>query len=154
ETGDWKITKSGAVRLGVQLASLDEDQTKQPTLIEPDEDDESEDSETEAPTDGIAVPVGHLQPVAYLWTRTVRCKNPRCAAIVPLVKQTWLCKKAKRYAALKMTAPRGKRFAQFVVVESRTEKELGFDPAAFSKGGNATCPFCGTVADVDYVKDE
>lgn len=30
----------------------------------------------------------------------------------------------------------------------------GFDPAAFSKGGNATCPFCGTVADSTYVKAE
>lgn len=38
--------------------------------------------------------------------------------------------------------------------ESATEKGLGFDPAAFSKAGNATCPLCGTVADNDYVKAE
>lgn len=36
---------------------------------------------------------GNLTPVAYLWTRTVKCKNPACNAVVPLVKQTWLCKK-------------------------------------------------------------
>ena len=40
------------------------------------------------------------------------------------------------------------------MVESRTEMGLGFDPEAGSKGGNATCPFCGTVADSDYVKQE
>jgi putative DNA methylase len=40
------------------------------------------------------------------------------------------------------------------VIESRTEKGLGFDPAGFSKAGNATCPFCGTVADSGYVKEE
>lgn len=113
------------------------------------------------------VPPGFLVPVAYLWTRTVRCKNPTCGATVPLVRQTWLCKKKDRYVALKMITPacaaepcdaagrpEGEKKVRFEVVESRTEKGLGFDPASFSKGGNATCPFCGTVADSDYVKAE
>jgi len=95
-----------------------------------------------------------LTPVAYLWTRTVRCKNPSCGATVPLVRQTWLCKKKDRFVALKMVAPKDNKEVRFEVVESRTEQGLGFDPAGFSKGGNATCPFCGTVADIDYVKDE
>jgi putative DNA methylase len=100
------------------------------------------------------IPPGYLMPVAYLWTRTVTCKNPTCKATVPLVKQTWLCKKDKRYVALKMIAARGKKQVRFEVVETRTEKALGFDPAGFSQRGNATCQFCGTVADIDYVKDE
>jgi len=100
------------------------------------------------------VPPGYLVPVAYLWTRTVRCKNLSCGATVPLVRQTWLCKKKGRYVALRMVAPKGKKAVRFEVVESHTEKGLGFDPAGFSKGGNATCPFCGTVADSDYVKAE
>lgn len=100
------------------------------------------------------VPAGYLMPVAYLWTRTATCKNPNCKATVPLVKQTWLCKKAGRFVAMKMVAPRGKKEVRFDVVEARTEKGLGFDPEAFSKAGNATCPFCGTVADSDYVKAE
>ena len=100
------------------------------------------------------VPPGYLVPVAYLWTRTVRCKNPACGATVPLVRQTWLCKKKDRFVALKMIAPKSEKRVRFEVFESRTEKGLGFDPAGFSKGGNATCPFCGTVADIDYVKDE
>ncbi len=102
----------------------------------------------------LETPPGYLTPVAYLWTRTVRCKNPTCGATVPLVRQTWLCKKAKRYVALRMVAPRGEKRVRFEVVESATEKGLGFDPAACSRGGNATCPFCGTVADSDYVKAE
>lgn len=100
------------------------------------------------------IPPGFLVPVAYLWTRTVRCKNPSCGATVPLVRQTWLCKKKDRYVALRMIAPKGEKRVRFEVMESPTEKGLGFDPAAFSKGGNATCPFCGTVADSDYVKAE
>ena len=55
---------------------------------------------------------GTLTPVAYLWTRTVRCKNPACAATVPLARQTWLAKKQGRYVALKsLRAMREKRQA-------------------------------------------
>lgn len=100
------------------------------------------------------VPPGYLVPVAYLWTRTVRCKNPSCGATVPLVKQTWLCKKKGRFVALKIVTAKGEEKARFEVVEATTEKGLGFDPSAGSKGGNATCPFCGTVADSSYVKAE
>jgi putative DNA methylase len=104
--------------------------------------------------EGEGVPPGFLMPVAYLWTRTVTCKNPACRATVPLVRQTWLCKKKDRFVALKVVALKGKKRVRFEVVESRTEKGLGFDPAGFSKAGNATCPFCGAVADNDYVKSE
>ncbi len=97
-------------------------------------------------------PAGYLMPVAYLWTRTVTCKNPHCRATVPLAKQTWLCKKKGRFVALKIVAPKGKKQVRFEVVEARTEGALGFDPAAGSSGGNATCPFCGTVADDQYVQ--
>lgn len=100
------------------------------------------------------LPPGYLQPLAYLWTRTVQCKNPQCGADVPLVRQTWLRKKKGRYAALKMTAPKGSKRVRFELAEAESEKALGFDPAAFSKGGNAACPFCGTVADNAHVKRE
>lgn len=100
----------------------------------------------------LKVPDGFLMPVAYLWTRTVPCKNPACAALVPLVRQTWLCKKDGRCVALKVIAPKGKQRVSFRVVEASRERELGFDPEGFSRGGNATCPFCGTVADNDYIK--
>jgi len=100
------------------------------------------------------IPEGFLTPVAYLWTRTVTCKNPHCRAQVPLVKQTWLCKKQDRYVALRVVAPPGKKRVRFEVVEGRSEKSLGFDPAMGSTAGNATCSFCGTVADNDYVKEE
>jgi len=104
--------------------------------------------------DSDAVPAGYLKPVDYLWTRTVKCKNPACRATVPLLRQTWLCKKVGRFIAMKIVVPRHERQVRFEVVEATTEKGLGFDPAAHSKAGNATCLFCGTVADSDYVKAE
>ena len=100
------------------------------------------------------LPRGYLTPVAYLWTRTVTCKNPSCGASVPLLKQTWLCKKKGRYVALKVIAPKNEKRVRFEVVEATMEQGLGFDPSLGSKRGNATCPFCGTVADSNYVKAE
>jgi len=100
------------------------------------------------------VPPGYLTPVAYLWTRTVKCKNPACQGNVPLLKQTWLCKSEGRYVAMKMIASRGQRDVRFEIVERRRASDFDFDPSGFSRGGNATCPFCGTVADVDHVKNE
>ncbi|NJR57253.1 MAG: DUF1156 domain-containing protein [Acaryochloris sp. CRU_2_0] len=44
-----------------------------------------------------------LTPVAYLWTRTVKCPNPACGAQVPLVRQTWLCKKRINMLPLKLS---------------------------------------------------
>jgi len=103
---------------------------------------------------------GKLTPVAYLWTRTVKCKNPACGAVVPLVRQTWLCQKKGKYIALKISPDNETKRPKFSVVQAyaRTEKEaiekFEFDPGKFSRGGNAPCIFCGTVATSDYVKKE
>jgi putative DNA methylase len=109
---------------------------------------------------------GMLTPVAYLWTRTVRCKNPACGSAVPLARQTWLARKKPgkkspgRYIALKPDAeancdkPPGEKTVRYRVVEATTPEGLGFDPSSGSRGGNVACPFCGTVADSGYVKAE
>ena len=110
-------------------------------------------------TGKMPVPL-YLTPVAYLWTRTVPCKNPGCGAIVPLVRQTWLCKKAGHYIALRVSRDEVKKAPAFTAVRSaqRSEaeavKDFDFDPGKFSKAGNAACVFCGTVADSKYVKQQ
>lgn len=96
----------------------------------------------------------YFMPVAYLWTRTVQCKRADCGATVPLIKQTWLRKKKGRYVAMQMLAPNGEKQTRFKVVEAVRAEDLGFDPEAFSVGGNAACPFCKTVADADYVQSQ
>lgn len=95
-----------------------------------------------------------LTPVAYLWTRTVKCPNPACGAEVPLVRQTWLCKKSKKYVALKVIPNYETKRVEFEVVEAATEEALGFDPAAGSSRGTSSCRHCGTTVDVKYVKKE
>jgi putative DNA methylase len=95
-----------------------------------------------------------LTPVAYLWTRTVKCPNPACGADVPLVRQTWLCKKAKKYVALRVTPNHVTMRVEFEVVEAATEKDLGFDPAAGSARGQSTCRHCGTTVNSAHAKLE
>jgi putative DNA methylase len=92
-------------------------------------------------------------PVAYIWTRTVQCVNPGCAAEVPLVRQTWLCRKKDRLVAVKLVAEPGAKRVRTEIVEADTIAGLGFDPSAGSKGGGAACLFCGTTADDEYVRE-
>jgi len=98
------------------------------------------------------VPPGYLTPVAYLWTRTVTCKNPACKAVVPLIKQMWLCKKEHRCVAVRTKKGHKEKRPVFEVAEAKSSDDLGFDPDAGSKRGITACLFCGTVADIQYVK--
>ena len=49
------------------------------------------------------------KPIAYLWSRTVRCESPTCGAEIPLMRSRWLCKKPERKYALrtKIVRPEG-----------------------------------------------
>jgi putative DNA methylase len=90
--------------------------------------------------------------VAYLWTRTVRCKA--CRATVPLLKTRWLAKKEAKRVLLTMR-----------LLEDKSGVEFGIDHNAKPQGGNAaqrreydkklgggtmsragaSCPCCGTI---------
>ena len=102
-----------------------------------------------------AVQDGRRTPLAYLWTRTVRCPNPALAEHrVDLVRQTWLGKKKGRMVALKPIVDREALTVTYEVVEAPNAAALGFDPAAGSTRGQATCRICGATVTADYVKRE
>lgn len=98
-----------------------------------------------------------LTPVAYLWTRTVPCRQ--CGAEVPLHRQTWLRKKAKGFVALQPVADAGAKQVRYERLTSSAEKpehaiaEWQFDPGDLSSRGEAACQFCAAVASNDYVKE-
>lgn len=98
---------------------------------------------------------GARRPLAYLWTRTVRCPNPALGEHrVPLVRQTWLARKKGRCIALRTVVDRPALAVRYEVVEASTPGGLGFDPAAGSSRGQATCPICGATVTAAYVKTE
>jgi putative DNA methylase len=91
-------------------------------------------------------------PIAYIWSRTVRCVNPNCGAEVPLLSKFWLARQKSREIALKpIPRPEAKRL-DFAVVEGR---EIDFDPArGTSHRGNAVCLLCHTAMKANYIRAE
>jgi putative DNA methylase len=96
---------------------------------------------------------------AYLWARTVTCKN--CRATVPLLKTRWLCKKDRKRVLLTMepnTDGTGIDFGIQAEVPTkgdnpaqRREHDKRIGAGTMSRAG-VTCPCCGlptvTMADV------
>ncbi len=104
--------------------------------------------------DGEASAEGR-RPLAYLWTRTVPCPNPALGPHpVPLVRQTWLARKKGRCVALRTVADRDALEVRYQVAQADSPAGLGFDPAAGSSRGQATCPICGATVSAAYVKAE
>ncbi|HNT77621.1 MAG TPA: DUF1156 domain-containing protein [Anaerolineae bacterium] len=102
-----------------------------------------------------ANPAGDETIVGYLWARTVTCPNPACRAEMPLVRQWWLAKTSSRKLALKPVVDRASKTMAFEVVDLSRVKKPEFDPdTGTSSRGNATCPVCGQVADVAYIREE
>lgn len=94
-----------------------------------------------------------LSPVAYVWTRTVICRNPDCRGLVPLARQTWLARNKNRMiAAEPLKSP--DRQLRYRLLEDQELEQSGFNPSDLSVRGSAACVFCTTLADDDYVKSE
>jgi len=87
--------------------------------------------------------------VAYLWARTVKCKN--CRATIPLLKTRWLCKKAKKRVLLTMEINKGKTGVVFGIQNDvpvkggnpaqRREHDKMIGDGTMSRSG-AKCPCC------------
>src|SRR5437764_157827 len=91
--------------------------------------------------------------VAYLWARTVSCKN--CRATVPLLKTRWLCKKDKKRVVLTMEPNADRTGVVFGVQHdapslakgSSTQKreyDKQLASGTMSRSG-VTCPCCCTI---------
>lgn len=99
--------------------------------------------------------------VAYLWARTVRCKD--CGATVPLLKTRWLCKKDKKRVMLTMESlgrGNGVRFGIEENVPSRGgnagqkrehDKKIG---AGTTSRSGVTCPCCETIQKTSEIRME
>ena len=90
--------------------------------------------------------------VAYLWARTVTCKN--CRAIVPLLKTRWLCKKDNKRVLLTMEPKADGTGVSFGVQTDvpvvggnsaqRREHDKRIGAGTMSRSG-ATCPSCNAI---------
>ena len=98
--------------------------------------------------------------VAYLWARTVSCKQ--CRATLPLLKTRWLCKKDNKRVLLNMEPNSDQTSVVFAVqsgvpphggnTAQRREHDKRIGAGTMSRTG-ATCPCCGaimTMSDIRY----
>jgi len=100
--------------------------------------------------------------VAYLWARTVTCKN--CRATIPLLKTLWLCRKDNKRIRLEMKPRADKTGVDFEVVEGPSPRPSGHpSPAGRGAGGEgvgtmsrsgAWCPVCGGPGTVSMTLDD
>ena len=104
--------------------------------------------------------VGSLYPssakdreiLGYFWVRQVRCSNPACRVLVPVVNQTWLANKSSRRIAYRIK-PNAQRTG--VEYSLHYDDEIDFDPKDGTYGNNKLlCPCCGEVTPGKYMRAE
>jgi adenine-specific DNA methylase len=99
--------------------------------------------------------------VAYLWARTVTCKN--CRAMIPLLKTLWLCKKDRKRVLLTME-PNNQRSGVVFGVQGgipmqggnaaqRREHDKRISQGTMSRAG-ARCPCCTTIVTTEDIRLE
>ena len=99
--------------------------------------------------------------VAYLWARTVACKQ--CRAELPLLKTRWLCRKDRKRVLLTME-PKADQSGVVFGVQSevpqnggngaqRREHDRRLGSGTMSRTG-ASCPCCGAIATMEDIRVE
>ena len=99
--------------------------------------------------------------VAYLWARTVTCKQ--CRATLPLLKTRWLCKKDRKRVLLTMEPNEERTGVVFGVqidvpqnggnAAQRREHDKRIGAGTMSRTG-ATCPCCGAIMTMEDIRFE
>jgi len=99
--------------------------------------------------------------VAYLWARTVKCKN--CRATIPLLKTRWLCKRDKKRVLLMMEPNSDKTGVVFGIENNvpvkggnaaqRREHDKRLGAGTMSRSG-AKCPSCGIIMEMEDIRLE
>ena len=99
--------------------------------------------------------------VAYLWARTVTCKQ--CRGTLPLLKTRWLCKKERKRVLLTME-PKAEQSGVVFGLQSdvpqnggnaaqRREHDRRIGAGTMSRTG-ATCPCCGAIMTMEDIRFE
>ncbi len=104
--------------------------------------------------------IGHLYPpyktkegeetvIAWLWARTVRCPNPACGAMMPLVRSFELRKKEGRKAWI---VPQVDPQSRKITFRVETGESSAAEGTVNRRG--ATCLACGAAVPLEYVRTE
>ena len=110
--------------------------------------------------------IGHLYPkgqlpeehgggkatiVAWIWARTVKCPNPACGAMMPLVNSFWLSNKTGKKTWVEPIVNRTNKTVQF---EVKTGDGVPPIPTQIGKGARFRCLVCHQDSPKQHIKNE
>ena len=110
--------------------------------------------------------IGHLYPkgqlpeehgggdatiVAWIWARTVKCPNPACGAMMPLVNSFWLSNKRGKKAWVEPIVNRTNKTVQF---EVKTGDGVPPEPTQVGRGARFRCLVCHQDSPEQHIKNE
>ena len=90
-----------------------------------------------------------VEPIAFLWARTIICEGPSCGAQVPLLRTLWLAKKGKLSTALKINTSQVGKNIEFEIIKNARSSEVQDGTVT---RGSVTCPVCGYTTPIDSVR--
>jgi putative DNA methylase len=100
----------------------------------------------------LSLPRGQqVEPIAWIWSRTVTCPNPACGIAMPLMRSRWLSQKKGRSV-----------YAQIHVRDDGiffdTSSDPNGEPTKTTDGtvgrSGASCVKCGAAVDLKYIRGE
>ena len=94
---------------------------------------------------------GQATPIAWLWTRTVKCPNPACGASMPLVRSFAISTRKGNEAWIE---PIVNRALKTVTFEMRIGRGTVPEPPKVGRGANFRCLICGQVSPEEHIKSE
>ncbi len=95
--------------------------------------------------------IQNLTVIAWLWARTVKCPNPTCGAMMPLVRSFALSTKKGKEAWVSPVIDGENKTIRF---EIQTSKSKVQNQAGTVDRRGARCLVCSTVAPLDHVRAE
>src|SRR6266568_6705121 len=91
---------------------------------------------------------GEATVIAWLWARTVRCPNPACLAMMPLVRSFWVSTKKGKEVWVEPVVDHAMKTVRFVVRHG-----AGAPEGTVNRLGSK-CIVCGSSVPLDHVRTE
>ena len=88
------------------------------------------------------------RPIAWLWARTVKCSNPSCGAMMPLVKSFSLATKQGRRISIQPVVDVQKKTVSFAI------SPAGETPSGTISRTGARCVVCKQAVGLDHIRRE
>ena len=113
--------------------------------------EEIESVRTGSGSDRLNVKIQNLTVIAWLWARTVKCPNPQCGAMMPLVRSFALSTKKGKETHVSPVINHDDKTIRF---EIQTAKSKIQNQSGTVDRRGARCLVCETLAPLDHVRAE